>query len=250
MIEQRLGNGFVLHHYQTVDSTNNVAAQLCRQGWQDQIAVLAEAQTAGRGRQGRVWQAPTGNLNLSIIWADQPAIGSLWSLVTGLAVAEAIEQCLPTIKITLKWPNDIMLADAKVGGVLIERPSIASPLIIGIGINVMTAPQNIADRAVIALSSHDFRHSATELAPLILDHLLAWRHKLARHPALARPMVVEQWQARAWGLGQRAEWAAGPQRVDGIARGLDHDGAFVIEDDKGQKIRVLAGEVGFDAVNN
>ena len=244
MIEHRLGNGFVVHHYQHVDSTNNVAASLCRNGWRDQLAIIADHQSQGRGRHGRVWQAPAGNLNLSIVWANQPDIGPLWSPVTGLAVSEAIETLVPGLTIALKWPNDIMLGDAKLGGVLIERPAPESPLVIGIGINVAMAPDQL-DRAATALFHHGFHGAASELGYTILDSLLRWRHQLCRFSQTGRALIIEQLQKRCLGMGQRAAWAAGNQRVVGVACGLDDDGAFLIEDDAGKKIRVLAGEVGF-----
>lgn len=250
LLQQQLPSlaGFDVHHLPVVDSTNVFAARLIAEGAADRVAVLADRQISGRGRQGRQWLSPPGNLFLSLVWADAPALGSLWSLVTGIVVVEAVKHYIPHEAVLLKWPNDIMVRDSKLGGILIERSAPDFPMVIGIGINIIEAPY-IAHRSVIALNELCSDCAAVDTAVMICQKFDAWRARLA---SVLDPhtLVIQHWQNHAWGIGLRASWAAGQQYIDGYARGIDPDGAFVIEDDHGIRHRVLAGEVGFHAAHD
>lgn len=253
----RLVHGVSLYEYAELPSTNSTALDMVAAGVADATALMAVRQIAGRGRQGKVWHAPAGNLNLSLIWQDQPVLGGFWSLLAGIIVTRAVEALYPSVVCRLKWPNDIMIGAAKVGGILIERRDISGPMVIGMGINIVAAPP-ITDRPVTAIVDHVATDSlgpqvpsAYDLAVVILDNFMFWRHN-TQDDASLRQDIVSQWQDRAWGIGCQASWSAGREqvRITGTARGLDPDGAFVIVDKVGHHHRIMAGEVGFDVVNH
>jgi len=143
----------------------------------DYLAVLALRQTRGRGQFGRPWVAPEGNLNLSLLVRPSTALRDApqWSLAAGVAAAEALGDLVPDLR--LKYPNDLMLEGRKLGGILVESAAIASELawlVIGIGINIATAP-DIPEQPTIALASRGVKITAEALARRLLERVGAWR---------------------------------------------------------------------------
>ena len=123
-------------HYQTVDSTNDEARRLIKQGEGEGLVVIAESQTAGRGKPGATWVSPPGNLYLSAVvnpHRSQKDLAPL-TLTAALAVRAAIAR-ISGLPVTIKWPNDILIRGKKAGGILTER-LVAGSIIIGIGINI------------------------------------------------------------------------------------------------------------------
>jgi BirA family biotin operon repressor/biotin-[acetyl-CoA-carboxylase] ligase len=222
-----------------VDSTQRVGFALAADGALDGTVVVADVQTAGRGRYGRVWEATPGtSLLASIVRRPRLPVarGPLFSLVTAVAVAEALEQVagLPT---RLKWPNDVLVGDRKLAGILLEsRLGPAPAVVIGVGINLaqrrFTGP--LARRATsVFLETGRVLDRDAALAALVLA-LDIWHTRLDSEgfePARAR------WLALSDTLGRVVE-------VDGTvgtAVDLDHDGALVIDAGTGRR-RVWAGE--------
>ena len=132
---------FDVRHYDSIGSTNDEALRLAREGAAHGTVVHADQQTAGRGRLSRRWLSPPGNLYLSDRAAPEPARSAHVELgfVAALAVADAIDALLPRqVRTTLKWPNDVLVRDGKIAGILLEHADDA--LILGIGLNVLQAP--------------------------------------------------------------------------------------------------------------
>jgi len=143
----------------------------------DCLAVMALRQTKGRGQFGRIWQAPEGNLNLSLILRPSTALRDApqWSLATGVAVTEALRDLVPDLR--LKYPNDLMLNGSKLGGILVESTAVQGELawlVIGIGINVAAAPY-LPERPTIALAERGITIAPEKLAWQILFRIGAWR---------------------------------------------------------------------------
>lgn len=160
--------------YEQIGSTSDLCRSLAEAGEPEGFAVMAAEQTAGRGSRGRAWQSQRGNLFLSVLLRPVgPAReAGLWALLAGVAIAEALEGF---DGIRLKWPNDILLHGAKLGGVLIDcatddRGGLAS-LVIGMGLNLAEQPQGL-ERATASLEG---RITPDELAPLILERIAHWR---------------------------------------------------------------------------
>jgi len=145
---------FDVRHYDSIGSTNDEALRLARGGAAHGTVVHADEQIAGRGRLARRWQSPPGNLYVSIVLRlNLPAARCAEiGFVAALAVADAVETLLPNqLRTTLKWPNDVLLRGGKISGILLEN--IDDALIVGIGINVLRAPGDVAYKVTTIVDS-------------------------------------------------------------------------------------------------
>jgi len=228
----------------SVDSTNDEALRRIARGAGGGEAVLARMQTAGRGRHGRRWQSPPGNLYLSVT-ADPPPgrpAGEL-AFVAGLAAAEAVEAvCAGSVRVELKWPNDLLLGGRKLGGLLIEGAARAvSPVLaVGLGVNLVSFPDDAAYPAT-SLVDAGARADAETLAEAFRARLDSWLGIWAKD---GFGPVRTGWLARAAGLGRplAVELPDGTRR-EGRFRDIDEQGALVLQTGEGKTSRVTAGAV-------
>ncbi|MCY4601618.1 MAG: biotin--[acetyl-CoA-carboxylase] ligase [Acidobacteria bacterium] len=232
-----------------VPSTNDVARQLAVAGAAHGTTVLAGAQTAGRGRQGRRWfSAPGAGLYCSVVVRDIET--AVVTLAAGVAAAEAVHAATG-LPVELKWPNDVMLparpnrGAAKVGGILTEaarRGGVAEAVIVGVGINVtdVAFPPEIAGRA----GSLGAALGAPADRGVVLVELLAalayWLRMLAAGDVAC---VLDRWRAMAPSCtGAEVEWRVGDAPRRGVTAGIDRDGALLVC--SGERVeRLVAGEV-------
>jgi BirA family biotin operon repressor/biotin-[acetyl-CoA-carboxylase] ligase len=136
---------FDVRHYDSIGSTNDEAQRLAAEGAPHGTVVHADEQTAGRGRLSRRWSSPPGNLYLSIVLRPNvaPARCVEIGFVAALAVADAVDAMLPRqVHATLKWPNDVLVRDGKIAGILVEQ--VDDMVILGIGLNVLQAPSGVS----------------------------------------------------------------------------------------------------------
>jgi BirA family transcriptional regulator, biotin operon repressor / biotin---[acetyl-CoA-carboxylase] ligase len=199
--------------YDEVDSTNRVAADLARAGAADGVVVGADHQTAGRGRRGRTWEAPPGaSLLVSVLLRPPPA---LVTLAAGLAAAGACES-VAGVTVGLKWPNDLMVGDAKVGGILTQ--AIAGAAVVGLGVNLAWAPPG-----------------AARLGPGVESQAL-----LAAYLAgLDAPGdVLARYRDRCTTLGRRVRVELPGRAFEGVATDVDGAGRLVVD-----RRPIAAGEV-------
>jgi len=216
-----------------------LAAAAARAGAADGHVVLARRQTAGRGRTGRVWHSnDDGGLYLSVVLRgfDGPPGAAGLTLAAGLGVAEAARR-LGAAEVRLKWPNDLLLGERKVAGLLTEWLGDGTA-VVGVGLNVgQTAfPDGLGGTATsIALATGGAPEPAAALEVLL--EVLGEAVESFRKGGLA--WVVPEWTARS-GLWGRRCVAAG---VPGVLRRLDPDGALVLEQDDGTERRLTAGAV-------
>jgi BirA family transcriptional regulator, biotin operon repressor / biotin---[acetyl-CoA-carboxylase] ligase len=236
----RLGGPLV--HLSTAGSTNDHARRLALAGAPHGTVVVAEQQTAGRGRQGRVWSAPTGRaLTLSALVRLPAAMLEPLPLAVALAVCEACEAVAP-VACRIKWPNDVWIDGRKVAGVLIEGRPLDRWAVIGIGLNVNTAqdefPEELRGPAVslrIAAGRPIDRDAALDA---LLTRLADWVARLDDPVA-----VAAAFRERDVLHGERIAWSAGDAKREGEARGIDDDGSLVVFTDAGERVRLDAGEV-------
>lgn len=201
--------------------------------------LVAERQVAGRGRQGRSWQSPSGNFygsTLVRLRAGDPAAPTL-ALVAGLALVDALELAAPGVALTLKWPNDVLRGRGKLAGILLERAD--DRVVAGFGVNLAVAPA-IEGRETASLSDIANITSAN-FAPLLAGSfarlLGAWRMTEASSLAAA-------WEQRAHPKGTALSVHVGPdEKVDGTFDGLDADGAMRLRRDDGSIALVRVGDV-------
>ena len=214
-------------HLRETSSTNDRARELAAAGAPHGTLVTTSAQSAGRGRQGRSWSAPSGGALLcSLVLRGAPR---LLPLAAAVATAEATGR----ENAQIKWPNDILLEGRKVAGILVEGRPQEGWAVCGIGINVALRtsdlPPELHERAgTLGLEPADVEG--------ILERLLA---TLARRLADPPAALLDAWRARDVLSGSAVRWATGA----GVARGIDGEGRMVIERSDGGRLTLDAGEV-------
>ena len=189
--------------------------------------VRADRQTAGRGRRGRTWHDGAGNLMASVLVKAQGPVQQL-SFVAAVALKEAVAP----LAVRLKWPNDLLLDDRKVSGILLERTGDA--LVIGFGVNMASAPANL-DRPAAAIGG-----DVATMFEALRQHFAIWRKTWA-HQGFAP--VREAWLASACGVGQGIEVRLGSETLHGRFAGIDAQGALLLDLPSGAQRTIHAGEV-------
>ncbi len=216
-----------------VGSTLDIVHELAAEGAPAGTLVLTDMQTRGRGRQGRSWHSPPGiGVWLGyLVRVPHPLETGLLSLRVGLAMAEALADLGAGCR--LKWPNDVLVADRKVAGILCEGRSVpAAWVAVGIGVNVRgPLPEAIADTAT-TLDAHV--PDVTRVG--LLERLVPRLHMLSSRPELS-DSEREAYRRHDWLFGRRLL-----EPVDGTALGIDADGALLVETGNGTR-RVLTGTV-------
>ena len=217
-------------------------------------ACLAEHQSAGRGRRGRPWIAPfASGLCLSLAWSfrDAPATLGALSLAAGVATLRALRR-LGFDGLSLKWPNDIVHADHKLGGILIDlRGEAAGPayVVVGIGINVRLPAAARAQLLALGASAVDLATLApppprNELAAVLVAELV---QALVEFGGIGMAAFAGEWERADSLAGRPVAVLHGGQTLEGVARGVDADGAFLLEV-YGARRRILSGEVSIRPV--
>jgi BirA family transcriptional regulator, biotin operon repressor / biotin---[acetyl-CoA-carboxylase] ligase len=197
---------------------------LAANGEQEGLWLRAERQTAGRGRMGRDWSSPVGNLYTSTIIRSQPGDPSAATLgfVAAVALDEVLNAYAPDADFQIKWPNDVLASGAKISGILLEREDQA--IILGIGVNLASYPESLGRPAtsLAALIGHapDPHQFLETLAEAFARWLAKWRSE-------GLGLVLNQWRARAHPLGTALSVnLPDGQSLEGLYHGLDHDGAL------------------------
>jgi BirA family transcriptional regulator, biotin operon repressor / biotin---[acetyl-CoA-carboxylase] ligase len=219
-------------HYRRCESTNSRARELAADGAPAGTVVTADEQTAGRGRRGRTWSAPTGKALLySAILRPLERRHRLLPVVVPVAVSEAIEDLAP-VECAVKWPNDVWIERRKCAGVLIEARPQDGWAVIGVGVNVAIEPAEFpADLRTPAVS---VGHGSA-----VTDVLAAVNERLGRWVDADEAEVLAAYRERDALRGERVRWEQG----SGVARGVADDGNLLVESDSGATVSLGAGEV-------
>ena len=235
-------NHVVVEVLEEVRSTNDVIRDRARQQNVEGLVLLAEKQTHGKGRQGKVWHTPSGrNLALTIAWACDPDISKLagMSLAAGAAIADALQETFD-LSLALKWPNDVYLDGRKCGGILVETfidGDLRSHLMIGVGLNVLPGDVEV-DQPVTDLASHVDRDlSRNDVAASVINGLASL---LAGWPASGFNDWRDAWCARDM-LKDESITVTGGEDFAGIASGVDETGALLVRTEQGMRA-VFSGE--------
>lgn len=226
----------------TLPSTNDFALELAaRETLETPLLILADEQTAGRGRGVNRWWSGPGALTLSLV-IDPLCIGPIplrtehWprvALCAGVSLCEALIEVAPQVDCGLKWPNDVLISGRKVAGILVEVPPAAPPvprrLVLGMGVNVNNsladAPPDIQSAGIALGDATDLEFDATRV-------VLEWLSRFFRNLqglAIDDPNLPRSWQSLCRLSGKAIELQAGERRVGGHCRGIDADGALLVE---------------------
>jgi BirA family biotin operon repressor/biotin-[acetyl-CoA-carboxylase] ligase len=227
-------------HLDTIGSTNDLARDHAAGGAPAGTVVLAEEQTAGRGRQGRTWVAPRGRaLTLSVVVRADGESLALLPLTAAVAVCQACE-AVASVRCAVKWPNDVWIDERKVSGILIEARPQEGWAVVGIGLNVDTAMEELPA---------ELRQSATSLriatgAEVGRERALgALLEQLAKWTTAGRDRLLDAYRERDALTGRAIAWTAGRDRFEGEASGVDDEGNLVVFTADGQRHALGAGEV-------
>ena len=230
--------------YETLGSTNAEALARARAGERGPLWITAKTQTAGRGRRGSQWVSPPGNLYATLLLTEpSPAsYAPQLSFVAALALHDGIAACAPQTGplLQLKWPNDVLIGQAKVAGILIEgesEPPFA--VAVGIGVNCASHPSNTAYPAV------DLAAAGAVAAPeaLLVSLSAAMQERLKQwNRGQGFASVRADWLKRAAGLGEALQVRLPEREVSGRFQGLDDAGRLLLER-AGSVTAITAGEV-------
>lgn len=242
--------GFTLIAHDMLPSTNDEAARLAAGGAVDGTVVWARRQSAGRGRRGRDWQSPEGNLYLSVLMRPRAPLATAagLSFVAAVAVGDTVAGFLPAdARVEHKWPNDVLVGGAKLAGILLEASGRAGGaadwVVVGCGVNVATDP-GLPGMAVTTLSGEAGRAVPVEaVLTAVLENLRLWRQRWETHGIAP---VRDAWLARARGLGQDITVRLPREELRGRFDGLDDSGALLLRLPDATRRAISAGDVFFD----
>ena len=230
-----------------VDSTNAEARRRAEAGARGPLWITAERQTAGRGRRGRSWETGAGNLAATYLatTAKPAAEAAQISFVAALAVADLAAAFVPASLVTLKWPNDPLIAGRKAAGILVESGPHPEGLwlAVGCGVNLATPPES-PERPAVAFAEHmrSPPPKPIEALEVLAAAFERWRDVWER---LGFAPIAEAWTTRAHGLGETCTARLPNETVTGVAEGLDSDGALRLRTAAGAVRRITAGDVFF-----
>lgn len=247
--EVRLPPAYRLVAFDSVDSTNEEAKRLARAGAEDGTVVWARAQTRGRGRSGRIWDSPRGNLYVSLVLRPDcpPAAAAQLSFVAALGAGGALGEVLPPlVAVEFKWPNDILINRRKAGGILLEAESIGSDrldwLVLGLGINVVERPPETAFPATSLREEGAGDVTVEMLLEAFARHFLAWVNRWLED---GFEPVRLAWRGQARGRGEAIRVRLPDREIDGIFEDIDGRGALLLRRPDGSQQLVTAGDVFF-----
>lgn len=237
--------------FDEVDSTNRLARDLARQGAAEGTVIIAEAQTHGRGRMGRVWISPPGvNLYISFLLRPElhPTQASKLTLTAAVAVAETVASYVP-FSPRIKWPNDILLRGRKTAGILCELVCEAERslfAVVGVGINLNFSP---------SLMPPELRYVATSLMGALgkpVDRLDFTRTLIQKMDTWYVTLteggftpIADRWRRYARLEGRRIRVTQVDATFTAKAMDLDIDGALIVQTDDGTARRIVAGDIAF-----
>lgn len=256
--------GYRLAAFDVVGSTNVEAFNVAKTDTNGAMWFAALQQSAGRGRRGRVWETPHGNLAASLLIftdADSEALASL-GFVAGVALNQALKELVPeaTIKsgidgassgegrIALKWPNDVLADGAKLAGILLEAhnlPDGRRAVVIGFGVNVVAAPEGLPYPATCLSTlgaKVDARTIMAALAESWVDVYEIW----ADGRGVAK--ILGAWRRSAAGIGAPVVINTGSEVVRGVFETIDDAGRLIVRTADGRQLPIAAGDVHFGTV--
>jgi BirA family transcriptional regulator, biotin operon repressor / biotin---[acetyl-CoA-carboxylase] ligase len=236
---------FSLVALESIDSTNEEARRRARAGAPEGTLVWAREQSRGRGRRGRSWSSPAGNLYLSLLLRPRvpPAAAAQIGFVAAVALAEALAGLLPAGRhIACKWPNDLLVDGAKISGILPEAEAaggLVEAMVLGIGVNVASFPGDLPYRAT-SLAAAGASAAVEEVLEALAASLEQW---YLRWRAEGFEPVRRRWLERALGLGEPIEIRLEGEVLHGRFAALDPTGAIDLELPGGGHRLIAAGEV-------
>lgn len=229
-----------IHYQPEVDSTMNLARQLAGSGSPHLTVVVADRQTSGRGRLQRSWQSAEGGLYFSMVLRPEmpPREAPLVNLAVALEVVASLQACCG-IAAAVKWPNDVLVGERKIAGILSQMEMEGESLTflnIGVGVNLNNTPE-IDDKP--AVSVRQLIGRSVPRPQFLADFLARCDHRLAN---FSPAEVVAAWKEKTITLGRRVTIATARETHVGLAVDIDEDGGLVLQGDDGSRQTVFHGD--------
>lgn len=225
-------------------STNDIARRLGVSGYPQGTWVSAERQTQGRGRNERTWISDRGNLHLSFLLRDVPKERWTWiPLVTGIRVSDFLRRAFPELQPSLKWPNDLIVRDRKLGGILCEGADEKSGpfVVVGIGLNVTSAPRG---PEISAISLKEALGKEIELGNFRSDLIRELSENLHRDCLSSASDLKSAFFTHAYySAGDQITWSDEVGRNEGMVEGLGDHGELLVKDSSGATKRLFAADL-------
>lgn len=237
--------GKKIYYFETISSTMDVAMQLGIKGAQEGTLVLAESQTKGKGRLGRTWFSPKfKGIYLSLILRPKilPSQAPVLTLLAAVSICEAIKKTVD-LDTQIKWPNDIIIHNKKLGGILTELSAEMDEinfLIIGIGLNVNNDKKNLVASAT---SLKEQKKESVNRVSLLQEILRRIEINYLLFQNKGSAAIIDEWRQHNITLGKRVKVYCHKEHLEGEASGIDSDGGLLIRKDSGVIEKVMAGDV-------
>ena len=238
-------------YFPELESTNIIAKEKAlrkAEGINEGTVIIAERQSAGRGRLGRRWFSPTGGIWLSIILYPQlsPSYIPRITLMTAAAIVKTIERCAQ-IKAQIKWPNDILINEKKVCGILTEMSAeldMINWVVVGIGINVNVDhwefPEDIQEKTISLKEFLGKEISRVRLAQIFLEEFEKYYERLKRREFYS---ILKEWKSYSHTLGKKIRIDIGEQVIVGEAIDINEEGALIIRKEDEELIEIISGTI-------
>lgn len=242
---QALSAGYRLVSFDSIGSTNAEALARAKAGERGPLWLVTDQQTAGRGRRNRAWISPRGNLAASVLETVDvtPPLAATLGFAAGVATATALRSFF--VEAELKWPNDVLLRNAKLVGIGLEAENVGEgrmAVVTGIGVNVVAAPQGVPF-AAISLNEAGFALSAPQVFARLSD---AWvEARGIWDQGRGMPELRKRWLALATGVGGPVAVQVGGRAVSGTFETIDDNGYLIVATAEGNRVPIASGDVFF-----
>jgi BirA family biotin operon repressor/biotin-[acetyl-CoA-carboxylase] ligase len=240
--------GLAIRHFSEIDSTNEEARRQAASGADGPLWLIADRQSRGRGRRGREWQSPTGNLFATLLLrpASRIAECAQLSFVAALAACDLVDRCAPHANVEVKWPNDVVAEGRKIAGILLESASHsdAAPdwLAIGFGVNLAWHPSDTDFPATSIAALGASPPTPVEALAWLAGSWSKWYELWSER---GFEPIRDVWLARAARLGLRIRTRLANAEATGVFEGIDGTGALLLRESRDRLRTIPAGEVFF-----
>lgn len=233
---------YVIFRVKSCSSTQDLAMSLFKKGYGEGLVVLSEEMSSGRGRSGRSWTATSGGLWFTLVLTPpRPANLQILSLGVGSSIAKALKE-LYGIKAVVKWPNDVLVEEKKISGILIEgEKSLSVALFVGVGVNVNNEiPEELRNKAISVKEVLTHQVPRAPLLAKILQEIEETYFKLLNEKT---DEILREWRILTGTLGREVKVITEKEVIEGVAVDVTSDGSLIVEDVAGVERIIYAGDV-------
>ncbi len=229
--------------FEEVDSTNNKAKQIALEEKEGTV-VISEMQTSGRGRRGREWHSPKGGIYVSFILKPNmsPEKAPQITLVSSLALVEALNSMFQKLNAKIKWPNDVLISGKKISGILTELSSDMEKInyiVVGVGVNISTGINNLPENATSLKLELKEDISVKLFLKSFLEHYDSIYQEYLTGDI---DQIIKRWKNNSDTLGKKVKIIGINETYEGLAKDIDENGALILQT-KDKEIKVYSGDV-------